>query len=165
MLWNNANTCTKQQRKKTQMLTSALCGCISSEVKQQEQNPASCLWHADVMWDAVTQHRHTNGAEVSSDASVTHLVRFTLLLLLPLLLLVFLLVVDLSRFPPGCSCLPLPGLPGGVPSAFGAAAVSLPRLGCVGVRIRVNLEQGEPGGRGGDGDHGRRCHSWSGNWW
>lgn len=94
-------------------------------------------------------------AQGSWDAAVTHLICLSLLLFLPLLLLVLLLVVALTRFPPGCSCFSLSGLPGGVPSAFGDR---LPRIGGVGVRIRVYLEQGEAGGGGGDGDHCRRCH-------
>lgn len=84
---------------------------------------------------------------------MSHLVCFSQLLLLPLLLLVFLLVVALTRFP---SCLSLSGLPGGLPSAFGGV---LPRIRGFRVRIRVYLEQGEAGRGGGDGDHCRRCHS------
>lgn len=85
------------------------------------------------------------------DAALTHLICLRLLLFLLLLFLVFLLVVALSPFPPG-SCFSLSGLSGGVPSGF---VSGLSPVGGVGVRIRVYLEQGEPGSGGGDGDH---CH-------
>lgn len=91
----------------------------------------------------------------SVNATITHLVGFGLLLLLLLLLLVFFLVSAVTSFGPGCARLAWPGLPGGVPSTF---AIALPRIRCVRIWVRVDLEQGEAGGRGRDSDHCRWCH-------
>lgn len=93
---------------------------------------------------------------------IPHLVRLALLLLLPLLLLVLLLVITRSCFPSGgCCSLRLPGLPRGVPPStfiITAAGGGLAPVGAIGVRVRVDLQQGEAGGGGGHGDHCRRCH-------
>lgn len=85
----------------------------------------------------------------------THLVGFCLLLFLLLLLLVFFLISAVTSFGPGSTRLAWPGLPRRVPSTFG---VRLPRIGCVRVRIWVDLKQSEAGGRGRDSDHCRWCH-------
>lgn len=138
------NTCTKQLREKQ----NKACWCLPdttplrfhfkwSETATEEHNHYQCL-----SWDVPA-------------LTVSHLICLTLLLFLLLLFLVFLLVVALTRFPSDPSCLSLSGLPRWVPSAFGGG---LPRLGGVGVGIRVYLEQGEAGGGGGDRDHCRRCH-------
>lgn len=84
----------------------------------------------------------------------SHLVGLRLLLLLPLLLLVSFLRVALTRFGPGGCSFPVPGF-ARLPPAFGAG---LTRVGGVGVRVGIDLKQGEAGGGGGDADGCRRCH-------
>lgn len=152
----NLNECQQSKTKKAICVCWSVPGTTTCSFSSGEVKEAQPLFMSATSRKPCMQPNNADAwSRGSRNAPVTHLIRLSLLLLPLLLLLVFFLVVALTRFSTGCSCLALSGLPGWVPSAFGSV---LPRIGCVGVRIRVYLEQGEAGGGGGDGDHCRWCH-------